>query len=65
LQTIKAAQINAALFSAPAVGCHPSQVETRLATLDITLMASLYSRHGGRALNPQTVDAEVWRRMAA
>jgi hypothetical protein len=61
----KAPQINAALFSAPAPGCRPEEVVTRLADLDVLLMASLYTRHAASALNPATVDNEVWRRMAA
>ncbi len=61
----KAPEINAALFSAPAAGCKPEQVEARLAQVGVPVMASLYTRHTGRALNPVVVDAEVWRRLAA
>ena len=61
----KAPDINAALFSAPAAGCPPAEVEARLASLDVSLMATLYTRHGARALTPKAVDTEVWGRMAA
>ena len=65
LITAKAAQVNAALFVAPAHGCRPDEVTNKLANLDITVMAGLATRERQGGLNPVTADREVWRRMAA
>jgi len=61
----KAPDVNAALFVAPAKGCRPDEVTSRLASLSIDVVAalSLRDRHG--ELNPVTADREVWRRLAA
>lgn len=61
----KAPEVNAALFSAPAAGCPPEAVSSRLATLSIDVMAALLNQERRGALTPVSADREVWRRMAA
>ena len=61
----KAPEVNAALFEAPRAGCPPEHVDARLAEVGVEVMAYLQARHAASALNPYTVDVEVWRRMAA
>jgi len=61
----KQPSINAALFIAPAVGCKPTQVGVRFASLDLATMANLQKAHASGALNAVVADREVWRRLAA
>ena len=61
----KAPSINAALFVAPARGCSPQAVQSRVAELGIEVMAGLQSFAQGGALTAQIADREVWRRLAA
>jgi hypothetical protein len=65
LLSAKQADLNAALFVAPAAGCAPADVATRFCGLSFDVMAALHSRQSEGALNPVTADREVWRRMAA
>jgi hypothetical protein len=65
LIVVKAPEVNAALFVAPAQGCRPDEVANRFANLSIEVMASLTTRERNGELNPVTADREVWRRMAA
>ena len=57
--------INAALFVAPSMGCRPSQVGVRFASLDLPTMAGLQRAHSIGALDAVAADKEVWRRLAA
>jgi hypothetical protein len=61
----KAPEINAALFVAPSDKCKPRDVGVRYASLDLPLIATLYTRQSDGALTPTVADREVWRRMAA
>ncbi len=61
----KAPEVNAALFVAPACGCSPDAVSSRLAELSLDVMAGLADLARRDALNPVTADREVWRRLAA
>lgn len=61
----KAPAVNAALFVAPAKGCAPAAVQSRVAELAIDLMAGLADLARSGALDPVRADREVWRRMAA
>ena len=61
----KAPQVNAALFVAPARGCSPDAVISRVAELSFDMLAGLTEMSRAGALNPVTADREVWRRMAA
>ena len=65
LIAIKAPEVNAALFVAPAKNCRPDEVSGRFATLSLDLMATLYVRDRDGVLDLLTADREVWRRMAA
>ncbi len=61
----KAAKVNAALFDAPHAGCQPDEIGSRLAELDIEVLAHLSNKQAEATLTPYAVDCEVWRRMAA
>ena len=61
----KAPEVNAALFVAPAHGCSPDAVISRVAELSFDMLAGLQEMSRSGALNPVTADREVWRRMAA
>ena len=61
----KAPCVNAAQFTAPAAGCSPEAVTSRVAEVSIEIMASLRARSARGALTPVAIDREVWRRMAA
>jgi len=65
LITVKAPQINAALFIAPAKNCSPKQVAFRFAQVDFALISSLYARQQDKALDTVYVDSSVWKRLAA
>ena len=51
---VKAPEVNAALFVAPARGCRPDEVTSRFANLSIEVMASLTVRERQGDLNPVT-----------
>ncbi len=53
---IKAPEINAALFVAPALGCEPEEVISRFASVALPVMGQL---------DAVSADKEVWRRLAA
>jgi hypothetical protein len=61
----KAPSVNAGLFVAPAAGCRPDQVISRLADVGVEVIANLYSKDRTGQLNPVVADREVWRRLAA
>ncbi len=61
----KAPQVNAALFVAPARSCSFDHVAVRLATLDVTLLARLYSEQQSGRLTPALADSLVWAQAAA
>lgn len=61
----KAPEVNAALFVAPARGCRPNDVIVRLASLDLTVLASLHQDQQTGRLTPALADREVWARVAA
>jgi hypothetical protein len=61
----KSPAVNAAHFEAPAKGCAPEQVTSRLAELAIETMAGLYMETKGQTMSPAMVDSRVWKRMAA
>ena len=61
----KAPAINAALFVAPARGCAPAAVQSRVAEISIDLMAGLQNLSREGVLDPVRADREVWRRLAA
>jgi hypothetical protein len=61
----KSPSINAALFVTPAQGCRPRDVGARYASLDIAVIADLYTRQEQGVLTPAVADRQVWRRMAA
>jgi hypothetical protein len=58
-------EINAALFVAPSPHCKPAQVGIRFASLDLIMMARLHNAQVDGHLDPETVDREVWRLLAA
>ena len=61
----KAPSVNAALFVAPARGCAPDAVHSRVAEVSIGLMAGLHGLAKDGALDAVRADKEVWRRLAA
>jgi hypothetical protein len=61
----KQPSVNAALFVAPALGCPPSQVGVKFASIDVASMANLQKAHSQGALDAVFADREVWRRLAA
>jgi hypothetical protein len=61
----KSPGVNAAAFDAPAAGCKPELVTSRLAELAVETMAGLYAESKGKTLSPVLVDRRVWKRMAA
>jgi hypothetical protein len=61
----KQPRINAALFVAPSIGCAPSEVGVRFATLDLPMIANLQHAQSQGALTTQVADRDVWRRLAA
>jgi hypothetical protein len=61
----KAPEVNAALFVSPGAGCSPDHVAVRFASVDIGIMANLYTAHMDGSLTSVYADREVWRRMAA
>lgn len=65
LLVMKAPQVNAARFVAPAPSCNPDAVDVRLATVDLGVMALLSERQDAGRLTPQYADLEVWTRKAA
>lgn len=65
LLSAKQADLNAALFVAPAVGCPPSEVAVRYCGLSFEVMAALHARQTEGQLTPVAADREVWRRLAA
>lgn len=65
LITLKAPQINAALFLAPSKNCSPSKVSCRFVELDFATLSGLYARQQDGALDTVYVDGAVWRRLAA
>lgn len=65
LITVKAPQINAALFIAPSRNCSPSAVSCRFAQVDFAVLTSLYARQQDGALDTVFVDRSVWKRLAA
>jgi hypothetical protein len=65
LITLKAPQINAALFIAPAKHCPPGQVSCRFAQLDLSVISNLNTRQKDGALSTVHVDSAVWKRLAA
>lgn len=62
---VKAPEINAALFIAPAKGCAPEQVQVRYAQIGFEVMGLLYERQQNGALTTLEADRQVWRRLAA
>lgn len=65
LITLKAPQVNAALFVAPARGCPVDHVQVRYAQLSFEVMGALYQRQRHGALTAVEADRQVWRRLAA
>lgn len=65
LLSMKQPEINAALFVAPARGCHADLIAVRFCNLSIEVMAHLRARSQAGALDAVTCDNEVWRRLAA
>ena len=61
----KAPSVNAAQFTAPAAGCAPETVMSRVAEVSLEIMVSLRAQSARGALTPVAADREVWRRMAA
>ena len=61
----KDADINAALFVAPAYDCAPEDVVVRYAGISFDVMAVLYQRQHGAGLSTVEADRQVWRRLAA
>lgn len=61
----KTPMINAALFVAPNYDCRPEEVTVRVKTIDLEVMAELAQRQADGALDIQTADRRVWRRLAA
>jgi hypothetical protein len=61
----KAPEVNAALFSAPSMGCRPERVAVRLAALDLQLLVRLYRDQRAGRLTPTVADSLVWGRAAA
>ncbi len=61
----KAPEVNAALFVAPARGCAPELVLSKVASISVDLMADLSMRQEKNALNLLVVDGMVWKRLAA
>lgn len=57
--------INAGLFVAPSIGCKPSQVGMRFASIDIAAMASLQKAQMKGELDAVFADREIWRQLAA
>ena len=57
--------INAALFSAPAVGCDPAAVTVRFATLSLDMIHDLKTFHDRGQLNKVLVDFHVWGKLRA
>jgi len=65
LITIKAPQINAALFIAPAKYCRPDEVSCRYAGVSFDVLGALWAaQQDGRGSTVET-DRQVWRRLAA
>lgn len=65
LLAAKAPEVNAALFVAPAAGCKPEAVTSRVAHVTLDVMGALQALTRAGALTPVTADREVWRRLAA
>ena len=65
LIALRAPQINAALFVAPANNCKPGQVSCRFAQLGFEVMSGLWTRQQNGGLTTVLADREVWRRLAA
>ncbi len=61
----KAPSINGALFVAPSHHCKPRDVGVRFASLDVDVMAGLYTRQMDGGLTAAFADSQVWRRLAA
>ena len=62
---MKAPEINAALFVAPAQGCQPDEVISRFACVALPVMGQLDARQREGQLDAVSADKEVWRRLAA
>jgi hypothetical protein len=65
LITAKNPDINAALFSAPAPGCPPSQVTVRYVTLSLDLIHYFKGQQAKGRLNKTLVDYHVWGKLRA
>ena len=61
----KQANVNAALFVAPARGCQPEQVAFRYAALGVEVLGALLERQKSGSLTNAEADRQVWRRLAA
>lgn len=65
LITAKQPDINAALFSAPAVGCPPQAVVCRVASLGIELIHDLKGYQDRRTMSKVMADFHVWGKLRA
>jgi hypothetical protein len=61
----KKPEINAALFSAPSIGCAPAAVTVRFATLSIEMIHEMKALHDNGRLNKVLVDYHVWGKLRA
>lgn len=61
----KKPEINAALFSAPALGCAPQAVTVRFATLSIEMIHEMKGLHDQGRLSKVLVDYHVWGKLRA
>ncbi|HEY0436377.1 MAG TPA: hypothetical protein VGC92_07050 [Phenylobacterium sp.] len=61
----KAPTINAALFTAPAAGCDPHEVQVRFVAAQFEVMAELYNLQRAGELDALRADSKLWRRLAA
>ncbi len=65
LVTSKAPAINAALFTAPGIGCDPGEVMMRYRNVDPETMTGFYEHQTQEGLDSIRLDRLVWRRLAA
>ena len=65
LITAKKPEINAALFSAPAVGCAPGAVTVRFVTLGLETIHDFKAYQDKGQLSKVLVDYHVWGRLRA
>jgi hypothetical protein len=65
LITAKNPEINAALFSAPSIGCPPAAVTVRFVTLGLDMIHDFKGYQTNGKLNKVLVDYHVWGKLRA